>query len=98
MLWLVFQNYQVDSGTLHLYKSKQLREMRLGNNLAQFLNTWQEHVASMDPPPSKTELLLFFTEQVRRFRPLRETWNYMDQGMLPEVTGTPTYEDYMRLC
>ena len=26
MLWMIFQNYQVDQDTINLYKSKQLRE------------------------------------------------------------------------
>ena len=36
MLWLLFQNYQVDQATLSLYKSKQLRELKLHKNLPAF--------------------------------------------------------------
>ena len=32
MLWLIFQNYQVDKGSIELYKSQQLRQLKLGNN------------------------------------------------------------------
>jgi len=81
MLWLLFQNYQVDHATLALHKSKQLRELQLHKNLPAFLNAWQEHVASMEQPPSESELLLLFTDQVRNFKPMAETWKYLDQGM-----------------
>ena len=48
MLWLLFQNFQVDRTSLALYKSQQLRNLRLGSDLPKFLNVWQEHLNSME--------------------------------------------------
>ena len=48
MFWLLFQNFQVDKTSLALYKSQQLRNLRLGSDLPKFLNAWQEHLSSME--------------------------------------------------
>ena len=70
MLWLLFQHFQVDKTSLALYKSQQLRNLRLGSGLPEFLNAWQEHLSSMDERPSPQEIHLLFVEQVRRYRPM----------------------------
>ena len=55
MLWLLFQNYQVDHATLSLYKAKQLRELKLHKILPAFLNVWQEHIVSMEVNQAKAK-------------------------------------------
>ena len=70
ILWLIFQNYQVDKGSIELYKSQQLRQLKLGNNLPSVLNQWTEHLANMEVQPSENEKHLLFVEQVREFKPL----------------------------
>ena len=97
MLWLLFQNYQVDKASIALYKSKQLRELKLGNNLPSFLNQWQELLSDMEEKPSPSELHLLFVEQVRRHKPMAETWNWLGQGIL-KIEYPPTYETYLGLC
>ena len=69
MLWLVFQNYQVDKASINIYKSEQLRSIKLGNNMPAFLNQWTEHIAQMDEKPSYGEVYSLFVTQVRNYKP-----------------------------
>ena len=43
-------------------------------------------------------MTLLFCEQVRKYKPMAETWNYVDQGMMPGVSCTPSYEECLGLC
>ena len=52
----------------------------------------------MEVEPSESEMLLLSTEQVRNHKPMQETWKFLDQCMLPDVAGIPTYRDYLNLC
>ena len=60
-----------------------------------FLNTWSDKVASMNVVPSEMELYTLFVDQVRRYRPMADTWNLLDQQILPNVSYPPTYQDYI---
>ncbi len=39
----------------------------------------------MDKPPSDAEIQLCFVTQVRKFKPMAQTWDYLDQGILRNV-------------
>ena len=52
----------------------------------------------MEEQPSTSEVFQLFVEQVRDFKPMRETWSFLDQGILRNVSDPPTYDDYLRLC
>ena len=98
MLWLIFQNNSVDTGSLNLFKSQQLRAIKLGNNLPAFLNKWTEHLSLMEEKPSTSEIFHLFVEQVREYKPMLQTWSLLDQGILTNVEYPPTYETYLKLC
>ena len=98
MLWTLFQKYRVDDASRDLYQSKALREIRIGNNLERFLNQWAEMLSQMVVHPSEAELFNIFTEEVRKFKPMAETWRWLDNQMLPNIVYPPTYDVYHRLC
>ena len=97
--WFLFQFFQVDKASTALYKSQQSCALKQGSDLPKFLNAWQEHLSNMDEQPSVQEFHLLFVEQVRRYRPMAEVWNFLDQGMFANnVHDPPSYDDYLRLC
>ena len=98
MLWILFQKYRVDDASRDLYQSKALREIRIGNNLERFLNQWAEMLSQMVVHPSEAELFNIFTEEVRKFKPMAETWRWLDNQMIPNIVYPPTYDVYHRLC
>ena len=48
--------------------------------------------------PSEAEKYNIFTEEVRKFKPMAKTWEFLDLKMLPNITYPPSYDDYHRLC
>ena len=98
LLWILFQRYRVDDASRDLYQSKALREIRIGNNLERFLNSWAEMLGSMVVQPSEAEKYNIFTDEVRKFKPMAKTWEFLDLQMLPNVSYPPTYDDYHKLC
>ena len=50
----------MDDVTIRLYKSEQLRKLKLGNDLPSCLNQWTELVSSMDRKPDDDEIYLLF--------------------------------------
>ena len=52
----------------------------------------------MEEQPSNSEIFHLFVDQVRDYKPMQQTWSFLDQGILTNVTYPPTYNDYLRLC
>ena len=75
----------MDNASQDLYQSKALREIRIDTNLERVLNTWAEMLSQMEAQPAEAELINIFSEEVRKYKPMAETWKWLDNQILPNV-------------